>query len=292
MKNTAETNQTLNAASRGALIGILVYLFLASLKLSLGYLFKAYSVQADGLNNLSDIFASTAVFIGIHIAKKPADNNHPFGHEKFESISSFIVSLLMISIGLQVIRSSIHRFFTQDYSQASIQVIIATLLSSLILFNCQIYLKRLADQSQSIGLAATAKDMQSDLMISLSTLIGSFAVELGWPILDNVLSFVVGVIILYSAYEIFKESTFTLSDGFDQEYLETYQTCILSHPQVKRVSAIRARMSSQRVYLDATIELDPTMTVLDSHRVTEEIEAQLLQDHQVQDADIHVEPFT
>ena len=278
-------------ATRGSLLSILVYLILACLKLVTGFLFKASSLQADGLNNFSDIIASISVFIGLWIAKKPADHNHRFGHERYEIISSFIVSLLMFTIGFQVIINSCHQILSQTYSQTSNFVRYATLFSIICLFFTQKYLIALARKSQSIGLKATAKDMQGDLLISIVTLLGSLCVSWEVPIVDNILSIGVGIMIIVSAFDIFKESTFTLSDGFDPALLKKYEKSILDHPQIKAVNAIRARMGTRQIYLDVAIALDPNLTVLQSHQVTEELESSLLKSFQIKDVDIHVEPF-
>ncbi|MGF3195527.1 cation diffusion facilitator family transporter [Facklamia sp. P13055] len=278
-------------ASKGAVIGITVYLLLTTIKLTTASIFKANSLQADGLNNLSDIIASSAVWIGLYLAKKPADHNHKFGHEKYEIISSFIVSLLMFTIGFQVILSGMSQLFSKDYSQTSQQVLLTTLLSIVILTLTKSYLKKLATQSNSVGLKATAKDMQGDLLISIATLIGSLSVSWGFPIIDTFLSITVGIIIILSAFEVFKESTFTLSDGFDPETLLIYEKCILSHSDVIAINSIRARMATQQIYLDVTIALDPSMSVYQSHCITEEIEAILQDQFQIKDIDIHVEPY-
>ncbi|MGX7109010.1 cation diffusion facilitator family transporter [Facklamia miroungae] len=278
-------------ASRGAVIGICVYLMLALIKLITASIFKASSLQADGLNNLSDIIASSAVWIGLHLSKKPADHNHKFGHERYEIISSFIVSLLMFTIGFQVILAGTQQLISKEYSQTSPHVLLATVFSIIVLTLTKSYLKKLAVQSNSVGLKATAKDMQGDLLISISTLLGSLSVTWGFPIVDTFLSIIVGIMIIFSAFEVFKESTFTLSDGFDPETLLTYEKCILTHPDVIAINAIRARMATQQVYLDVTIALDPKMSVQKSHRITEEIEALLQEQFKIKDIDIHVEPY-
>ncbi|MCR8969860.1 cation diffusion facilitator family transporter [Facklamia sp. 7083-14-GEN3] len=278
-------------ASKGAVIGISIYLLLATVKLITASIFKASSLQADGLNNLSDIISSSAVWIGLYLAKKPADHNHKFGHERYEIISSFIVSLLMFTIGFQVVLSGISQLFAKDYSQTSQQVLLATLFSILILTLTRSYLKKIAIQSNSIGLKATAKDMQGDLLISIATLIGSLCVSWGFPIIDTFLSISVGIIIIFSAFEVFKESTFTLSDGFNPENLLSYEKCILTHPDVIAINSIRARMATQQIYLDVTIALEPSMSVYQSHCITEEIEALLQKEFQIKDVDIHVEPY-
>lgn len=282
---------SLKLAQRGALIGIMVYLILAFIKLSVAKRYDASSLQADGFNNLSDIIASLAVWLGLRLANRPADENHAFGHEKYEALSSFIVSIIMFTIGFQVILNGIQQLMNDDFSQTSNLVLITTITSILVLFTTQQYIQHLARQTNSLGLKATAKDMKNDVFISLATLFGALAVRAGWPIIDTILSILVGLLVIYSAFEIFKESTFTLSDGIDQELLSQYRKTIEQHPKVIAVNHIRGRTGTNQIYLDVTIVLHPQMSVLESHNITEELEIILAHQYQVKDVDIHVEPF-
>lgn len=286
-----QSNNSLSYASHGASLGIFVYIILAISKLMVGYLFKSTSLQADGLNNFSDIIASASVWIGLKIAQKPADRNHKFGHEKYEVLSSFIVALLMLIIGMQVISNGLIQIINNNASQTNILVVTVTIFSIITLFFTQSFLHKLATKTNSIGLRATAKDMRNDMLISIGTLLGSIGIHYGYPILDTIISLVVGILILSSAVEILKASSFTLSDGFNPQLLLEYEKTILEHSSVKSINNIRARMGGQQIYLDVTIGLDPNMSVAESHKVTEELEKALLINHQLRDIDVHVEPF-
>lgn len=279
------------SAQKGALLGIIVYLMLALIKLSVADLYAASSLEADGFNNLSDIIASLAVWLGLKLANRPADENHSFGHEKYEALSSFLVSLIMFIIGLQVILTGLQQLISRDYSQTSALVFITTFFSIFVLLITHQYIQFLARKTHSIGLKATSKDMKNDILISISTLFGAIAVKSGWPVIDTALSILVGIAVIYSAYGIFRESTFTLSDGIDQDLLTQYQHTIEQHPKVIAVNNIRGRTGTNQIYLDVTIVLDPHMSVLESHNVTEELELILAHQHHVRDVDIHVEPF-
>ena len=284
-------DQAYQLASRGARRSMILYLLLAISKLTVGTLYQAGSVQADGLNNFSDIIASLAVFLGLKLANRPADYNHPFGHEKYETLSSFIVSILMILIGLRVSSTSIQAIIHPNPATFSPLILVVTFTSVILLYLGQAYLKQLANKTQSIGLKATARDMRNDLLISAATILGTLASRLGYPRMDGIISLLVGFIILYSAYQILSEATFTLSDGFDPDLLASYRQSILNHPKVADIPAIRARTSTHHIFLDVTIALDPQMSVEDSHIVTEEVEYILAMKHHLQDVDIHVEPY-
>lgn len=278
-------------ATQGAMISIFVYLFLAISKLVVANIFQAGSLKADGLNNLTDIFSSAFVLLGIYFASRPADREHRFGHEKYELLASFVVSLMMFSIGVQVCWEALSRIFHPLESRNSIIVYLTTFASIAVLYLTQFIIGRMAKSSKSIALKATSQDMKNDFYVSLATLFGALMVNLKLPLFDVLVSLLVGLSILKSAYDLFMESSFSLSDGFDPELLKEYKQAVCNHPQVIQVKSIRGRQSSHSIYLDIVILLDPDLSVLKSHQITEEIEEILTLKYQIDDIDIHVEPY-
>ena len=149
----------------------------------------------------------------------------------------------------------------------------------------------LAKKINSVGLKAAAKDNYSDALISISTSIAIFAASLGISWLDGVMAFIVGIMILKTAYDVFSESTFQLTDGFEPEEMKEYKPLILSHPEVKSIEELKARRYGSNIYLDLTVCMDPNLTVWRSHEITEEIEIELAENFGINFIDIHVEPY-
>ncbi|MGX7107343.1 cation diffusion facilitator family transporter [Hutsoniella sourekii] len=281
----------IDSASRAALTGIFVYLFLSVIKLLASVHFNSSSLLADGMNNLTDIISSLAVFIGLYIAQHPADDNHAFGHSKYETISSFIVSLIMFSLGLNIITNNLQLLIHQDHSHSSIQAVWVAIASALVLSLAYLYIRKLSFETDSLGLKATAKDMRNDILVTLSTVIGIIGSSIGWTWVDLAISILVGGIIMYSAIEIFMESTYILTDAFDQEALQDYKEAVLLHKRVKDVANIRGRTSGSLIYVDITILIDENLTVHESHLITEDVEYILRESFGVYDIDVHVEPY-
>lgn len=277
-------------AIKGALLGIIIYLFIATIKITASFIYHSPSLRADGLNNLSDIISSTAVLVGLLIARKPADQNHRFGHERYEIIASFIVSIIMFILGFEVISDGITRLIRQDFTKINLNVIGISLFTALILFIAYMIIQTIAKKTDSIGLKATSKDMRNDLLITFTPIIGALANYWGILQLDILISIGVGLIILHSAYEIFSESSFVLADGFDEDRLEQYRQTILSHPEVLSVRNIRARIAGSGIYVDVVITVDGNTSVSHAHKITDDIELTLEEKHHVLDTDVHVEP--
>ena len=282
--------QRLKQAERGAILSIITYIVLSSSKLIVGKLFFSQALFADGLNNFTDVLSSILVFIGLKISQKPADKNHLYGHWKFETLASLMTSFLMCIIGLEVIRDAWNNFIYPVQEQPSLITAILGGVSAVLMFGVYRYNNSLAIKINSLGLKAAAKDNLSDALTSLSTSIAILAAKLSFTWLDSLMALVVGIMILKTAFDIFKESTFQLTDGFEPEEMKEYKPIILAHPEIKTIEEIKARRYGSNIYLDLTVCMNPNLTVWRSHEITEEIELELEEQFGITFVDIHVEP--
>lgn len=283
--------EKLKQAERGAILSIATYILLSIAKLVVGRLFFSEALFADGLNNFTDVISSVLVFAGLKISQRPADTNHPYGHWKFETVASLITSFIMFFIGIEVLRNAWDSLQTAGSESPSLITAIVGFLSGLVMFGVYYYNRALANRIQSLGLKAAAKDNLSDAITSISTAIAVLAASFGLTWLDTLMAFIVGVIILKTAFDVFNESTFQLTDGFEPGEIKQYEPCILSHPEVKEIHALKARRYGSNVYIDLTVRMDPNLTVWRSHEVTEEIEQELNAQFGITIVDIHVEPY-
>lgn len=286
-----ETNMQLKAGEKGAWLSIFAYIFLASIKLIIGKLGHSEGLWADGLNNSTDIIASIAVLIGLKIARKPPDDNHLYGHNRAESISSLIAAFIMMSVGFNVIISSIQSFFVSDISSPDWITAWVALFSALCMYGVYLYNLALSKKIQSSSIKAVAYDNRSDAFVSIGAFIGIVGSFLGIPSLDILAAVIVGLIICRTSWKIFSEATHTLTDGFDQDQLLEIEKTIQKSPGVMEVSDLKARLHGNHIFLETTIHVNPELDVIQSHEITENIETILKEKHQVQNAFIHIEPF-
>ncbi|MGY3723947.1 cation diffusion facilitator family transporter [Granulicatella balaenopterae] len=287
-----EARNQLKQAERGAKTSIAVYILLSFAKLLVGYLFYSTALFADGLNNFTDVISSILVLFGLKIAQKPVDKDHPYGHWKFETIASLMTSFIMFYVGIEVLKNVIQRMWlgapTPTPSLLNAVVAAGAGIVMLLVYR---YNKNLAKRLNSLGLKAASKDNLSDALTSFTTAIAIVAASSGILWIDDFMALVVGIIIIKTAIEIFKESTFELTDGFEEDKIHEYETIALSHPEVKAIGELKARRYGSNVYIDLTVLMDPNLTVYDSHAVTEEIEEEFYQQSSVLFIDIHVEPY-
>lgn len=283
--------EEIKQAEKGAIISIIAYIFLSAFKLIAGYYTHSQAISADGLNNFTDTIASVTVLIGLKVSRKPADKDHRYGHWKAENVASLLTSLIMFAVGVQVVIDGVKSFLHGNMEEPNHMAAAVGLISAIIMYIIYLINKKIAIQSNSQALFAVAKDNYSDMLTSIGTTIAVFAASFSLNWLDTLTAIVIGGIIIKTAFEIFKDSTFTLSDGFDEKLLATYKTDILSFNGIYEVINIRARNLGANVFLDITVGMDPNLTVQESHDIVDELEEYLKQTHDIFDIDVHVEPY-
>ena len=216
----------------GSTVGIICNLILSVLKIAVGLISGSISIAADGLNNLSDIGSSVVTMIGFKMAGKPADSDHPFGHGRIEYMSAFIVAILILLVGFELLKSSITALFENEaspsYSLISVLILAVSVLLKLWLY---LFNKKLGKKIGSEALIATAKDSFNDSIATTVILISvgmSFLFKLPFNI-DAVMGILVAVFILYSGYSSAKN---TLNDILgtppDKELINDIEDTIMS----------------------------------------------------------------
>ncbi|MBZ9686666.1 cation diffusion facilitator family transporter [Clostridium estertheticum] len=285
-----EKYKGLKLAERGARISILAYILLASLKLGVGYLSGSKALTADGLNNTTDIVASLAVLIGLKISRKPADDDHLYGHFRAETIASLIASLIMIAVGMDVLYKAARSIFFFKAQVPDLNAALVGIICAGAIYFVYRYNKRIAIQINSSGLMAAAKDNLSDAWVSIGTSVGIVASQFGLPWIDPLAAVVVGILIIKTGWDIFREASHNLTDGFNSEQLNNITHCINQVSGVKRVRAIRARVSGNNILLDIIVRVSANLSVVEGHNITENIEEKLRSEFDITEAVVHVEP--
>lgn len=281
----------LKLAERGARVSIIAYIVLSLLKLGIGYLAQSKALSADGINNTTDIIASLAVLIGLKISRKPADEDHPYGHFRAETVASLIASLIMIVVGLDVLYNAVHSiiFFkaeAPDLISAGVGIFCAGAIYLVYRYN-----KNIAIKINSSGLMAAAKDNLSDAWVSIGTAVGILASQFGLPWIDPLAAIIVGLLIIKTGWDIFKEASHNLTDGFKKEELDNITQSIKKVEGVKKVKNIRARVHGNNILIDIIVGVDADLSVAEGHSITEKIEENLRSEFNINEAIIHVEPF-
>ncbi|WP_227395848.1 cation diffusion facilitator family transporter [Jeotgalibacillus aurantiacus] len=281
----------LKKGERGAWISIGAYLVLSAIKLIVGTLTGSEALRADGLNNSTDVIASIAVLIGLRISRRPPDKNHHYGHLRAESIASFAAAFIMTAVAVQVLVQAGSLLLQGGATEPpSLLAAWTAIGSAIVMFGVYAYNLRLSKAIKSSSLFAAAQDNRSDALVSIGAAIGIFGSVFGVLWLDPLAALIVGLIILKTAIGIFRDAIHTLTDGFDQEEVQDITLNVSDIPGVRSIEEIKGRTHGNMMFIDLTIKVNPELNVIESHDITEEIEASLKERHPHTEVLVHIEP--
>ncbi|WP_434749407.1 cation diffusion facilitator family transporter [Paenibacillus amylolyticus] len=282
--------EEIRKGERGAWISIAAYLVLSAFKLLCGYLFASSALVADGINNATDIVASVAVLVGLRISQKPPDSDHAYGHFRAETIAALIASFIMAVVGLQVLVEAVRSWYAGDYGVPNLWAAGVAVICAVVMLGVYRYNSRLAKQINSQALLAAAKDNRSDAWVSIGAAIGIIGSQFGLPWLDKVAAILVGLLICKTAWEIFRDSTHLLTDGFDQKQLMDLRSAVARVPGVEMIKDVKARVHGSHVLVDVVIEVDGGLTLVQGHEICDQVEERLKRSHNIMHVHVHVEP--
>jgi cation diffusion facilitator family transporter len=280
----------LKRGERGAIISIVAYICLSILKLVVGYLADSEALKADGLNNATDIISSIAVLIGLKLSQRPADDDHPYGHWKAENVASLVASFIMMVVGIQVVSKAIASIYQGTNETPDVLSAWVGILCALIMYLVYRYNKRLASEINSQSVMAAAKDNLSDAWVSIGTTVGIVGSQFNLPWIDPLAALIVGFLICKTAWDIFREATHFLTDGFDENEIKSYKETIQGTYGVKGIKDIKARNYGNNVVVDVVILVNSNLDVTSAHDIATRVEDELIKENHVYDVHVHVEP--
>lgn len=280
----------LKLGERGAIFSIIAYVILSIIKLAVAYMSDSEALKADGLNNSTDILASIAVLVGLKFSQRPPDKNHRYGHWKSETIASMIASFIMLAVGIEVLAAAVASIFQGEKESPDIAAAYIGILSATAMYFVYRYNKNLAQKINSKAVMANAKDNLSDAWVSAGTAVGILGSQLHMPWLDPLTAVVVGLLICKTAWEIFKQASYELSDGFDVQKIELYQKVIRKVDGVKGIKEIKGRYYGNNEVIDVVILVNSTLDIKKAHDIATSIEKTMKDDYGVYDVHVHVEP--
>jgi len=277
MRERVFSMSTYKKVSRILILVLVANLSIAIMKLTVGYLTKSESISADGLHSLTDTTSNIIGLIGIRIASRPVDENHPYGHKKYESLSGLLIGIMLLIVTIKIVWGAIEWFINPYTPNITILSLVIMLITLVINITVSTFEYRKAKQYNSDILLSDSINTRSDILVSSSVLLTIIAIRFGAPpIIDPISSLIVAAVIVYASIEIFKSTTGVLVDKLVIAP-EKIKEVVLSFPQVKHVDKIRSRGRKDDIFIDLHIKIDPNMNINESHRLNHEIEDKLSQ---------------
>jgi cation diffusion facilitator family transporter len=261
-------------------------------KLIVGYRTDSLSLIADGFDSAFDSAANVIGLVGISLAAQPADEDHPYGHRKAETMAALIISSMLFLTTWELIQSAVERLRDPSLIQAEVNAwsFGALVLSIVVHLGVAWYELRAGRRLRSDVLVADAMHTRADVFVSLAVMGGLVAVQLGYPLADPILAFVVALVIAKIGIDIIREGSPTLMDQVVIPPDEVIRIA-LSVPGVLSCHRVRSRGHERGVYADLHIQVDPGMSTQRAHAIAHEVQHRLrVRRPDIQDVTIHVEP--
>lgn len=278
---------------RWVLLYILVLnLAVAFAKLLFGLLAGSVSMIADSFHSFFDSTSNVIGLVAINIASKPPDQDHPYGHKKYEDFATIGIAVLIFFACIEILRSAWSRLSSGDYSSLDIQLATVGVMAATIIINylASNYERRKGVELSSPFLEADAMHTRTDIYISLSVLVGFLAIELGYPVFDPLVAILIAGLIVRMGYGIIKQSSVVLCDTSMLDEASVRE--IVQNVQgVENCHHVRTRGGKDSIHLDLHIRVDPKLPIDKAHEISHMVEHEIKSSFKgVRDVVVHIEP--
>ena len=281
------------AASRSTWVSVVVNLLLTITQVIVGVLSKSQGLVADGIHSLSDLVADFVVLFASHHGKKDADEDHPYGHQRFETAASLALGVLLLVVGVGMLWSAFRKLEEPETVQTvhviALWVAGGALVAKELLFR---YMRSAAKRVKSSMLVANAWHARSDAASSLVVGIGIIGNLAGFPILDPIAALIVGFMVAKMGWGFGWDALHDLMDrAVDEQEVAGIRGTLKETPGVVGVHEIRTRKMGDMIVVDAHLEVDASISVEAGHDIAVAARQWVLQRHRVLNLMTHVDPW-
>lgn len=273
-------------------VGFWINAVLMGMKLAAGYWGNSAAVFADGIESGCDFIAIFTTLFALRVGRQSFDERHPYGHGKAESLAAALVALLIIATGVWILVESVQAIWHQQFKSPGWIAVAAAVVTIAVKETLYRWSVATGEHLGSPALMAVARDHRKDAITSIATLVGVVGAYLGWGIMDPLAAGLTSFFILHIGWETASGAAHDLMDGAAPDDF-TAQVVALAEGvrHVEHVHEIRTRRSGQYYIVDLKLDMDPAMTVKQSHDVATEVKQLIFEQmHNVGDVMIHINP--
>ena len=274
-QNNTNENDFQKVANRVSMITIIGNVALSVIKLIAGIIAHSNAMISDAVHSASDVFSTIVVMIGIKLASKKSDKEHPYGHERLECVAAIVLAIVLFITGLGIGMEALKNIVSGDYDNLQVPgilALIAAILSIVTKEGMYWYTRYYAKKIDSSALMADAWHHRSDAFSSIGALIGIGGARLGFPIMDSIASLVIFVFIVKAAFDIFKDAMDKMVDHSCDEAMEKQlRDCIMRNDKVLGLDLLQTRIFGNKIYVDVEIQADASLTLREGHKIAEAV---------------------
>jgi len=274
-------------------ITIIFNVLLAAIKIVAGIIGNSKAMMADGVHTLSDVLTTFVVLIGLKISSKEADEQHPYGHEKYESVFAKLLSILLLLTGLFIGYEALKSLIEGNIAKPGRIALVAALVSIVIKEGMYWYTIKIARKIKSLSMEADAWHHRSDAFSSLGTFIGILGARLGLTALDPIAGVVVSILVIKVGVDLYIKSVKELVDESANDETEKQIRDITCKTQgVKGIKTLKTRVFGNRIYVDLEIFVNSLITVKEGHDISEKVHDNIEKEiDEIKHCMVHIEPF-
>lgn len=291
-KNVESENVRTAYGTMSGIFGILTNLVLVIIKLFIGIISASISIIADAINNLSDMGSSLLTIIGFKISNKPADKDHPYGHQRVEYIISLIIAMIIAFVGLELLTTSVNKIITPDEVKVDLITFIVLGVAIVLKALQGLFYLSASKKINSLSLKASAKDSINDCISTTAVLVGTIISKASGYNVDGIVGVLVSAFIMYSAVNLIKETMSPLiGEKPDSELVEKVSRAVLSYPKVLGIHDMITHLyGPSKVFISLHAEVDASDDVLVSHDLIDNIEQDIKKEFGIELV-IHMDPI-
>ena len=288
-------NEFMRVANKVSCITIIQNVLLAVFKLFAGIFAHSNAMISDAIHSASDVFSSIVVIIGVRLASKDSDKEHPYGHERLECVAAIILSVVLLFTGLEIGSQAFKDIIHGNYGELEVPGMLALVAAGVSIVTKEVmfwYTRHNAKKIDSGALMADAWHHRSDALSSIGALIGIGGAMLGFPVMDSIASLVIFVFIAKAAYDIFKDAMDKMVDhSCDEETEKAIYDVAVAHEEVLGIDLLQTRIFGNKIYVDVEIQVNEAYTLQKAHNIAEEVHESIEQKFpKVKHVMVHVNP--
>ncbi len=281
-------------AKRSTLVSVAVNLVLTTVQVLVGVFAHSQALIADGIHSLSDLIADFVVLLANQHSRKEADEDHHYGHHRYETAASLVLGVLLLSVGIGMLWSAVHKLGDPELipkvKPVALYVALVALVSKELLFR---YMLAAAERVRSSMLVANAWHARSDAASSLVVALGIIGNLVGYPLLDPVAALIVGFMVTKMGWEFGWDALNDLMDrSVSEEQIEQIRELLTDTPGVQGVHDLRTRKMGDMIMVDAHIEVDGDLSVREGHDIAASARERVMRKLPVLDVMTHLDPVS
>ena len=254
--------------------GIVFNVVLTTLKFVAGIVANSSAMVSDSIHSLSDILGGTVVIVGIKLASKDSDKEHPYGHERFECVVAIILSMILVATGFGIGYGGMRTILAGNYhllAQPGLLALVAAIVSIVVKESLFWFVRYYGKVLNSTALTAEAWHHRSDAFSSVGSFAGILGARMGYPVLDAVACVIISILIIKAGFDIFRDAIGKMTDRSCPEEVDHEIREVIREHGDYAIDLLNTRLFGDKIYVDLEISADGNLSLKQAHEIAQSI---------------------